>query len=678
MSQAPSESEERFTGPWMLVLCLVGLDYFSSLAYLPSLVTSAVGPLAPLAVLVVVVVTLGVALPLYSYVVGRSPDGLGGTGLIERLVPGWRGKLVVLLLLSFVAADYIVTQNLSIADAAEHLQSNPHFERVAAPFLQKYVRPTDWCAHPLWQWAASRVDTHLLLTLLVTLICFALWAYWRSGSTRRFLAFAAFVVAGYMTLNAVVILGGVIHLAGAGRHLFEAWRASATASIDGGMALGNASFVSRAVCLGLAMFPFAVLGLSGFELSMAVAPMVRGRPEDTPEAPRGRIRNMRKLLVTATVLMSLWLFGAVLVTAVLVPHQALLKDGAAVHRALAYLAHGGTLVDGTSFTVASPIFGETFGTVYDAFTIAILSMAGACVLIALRDYVPDYLQRFGMELEFAHRLGVKMRFFNIIVLLTAVVFHADIARLQWAYVTSVLALLAGGAYAAWLSVRRENLKPWVRSLVRPLATGAFTFFVAMALLSAGISVSGLEIALFFAAGIVLTSAFSRWVRSTELRFHGFDFVDESSRHAWEKCCGFDFQILVPHRPGLHSRDEKVKVIRERHRLGPDVPIILVEAELFDPSDFFHKPRLRVTNESGMLLIQAKRCSSIAHVLAALSIELARVGRPPELHFGWSDESPMAANLNFLLFGEGNIPWMVRELIRKAEPDVDRRPLVILG
>ena len=63
MSQAPSESEERFTGPWMLVLCLVGLDYFSSLAYLPSLVTSAVGPLAPLAVLVVVVVTLGVALP---------------------------------------------------------------------------------------------------------------------------------------------------------------------------------------------------------------------------------------------------------------------------------------------------------------------------------------------------------------------------------------------------------------------------------------------------------------------------------------------------------------------------------------------------------------------------------------------------------------------------------------
>jgi len=60
--------------------------------------------------------------------------------------------------------------------------------------------------------------------------------------------------------------------------------------------------------------------------------------------------------------------------------------------------------------------------------------------------------------------------------------------------------------------------------------------------------------------------------------------------------------------------------------------------------------------------------SVAHVLAAIALEMARIGRPPELHFGWSNESPLAANLNFLLFGEGNIPWMVRALLRKAEPN----------
>jgi hypothetical protein len=135
---------------------------------------------------------------------------------------------------------------------------------------------------------------------------------------------------------------------------------------------------------------------------------------------------------------------------------------------------------------------------------------------------------------------------------------------------------------------------------------------------------------------------------------------------------------VPHRPGLHSRWDKEHSIRQRHRLGPETPIILIEAELGDPSEFFQRPLMRVTREDGVDVIQVSRCASISHVLAAISLELSRVGRPVELHCGWSDESPIAANLNFLLFGEGNIPWMVRELIRKAEPDPARRPLVILG
>ena len=47
-------------------------------------------------------------------------------------------------------------------------------------------------------------------------------------------------------------------------------------------------------------------------------------------------------------------------------------------------------------------------------------------------------------------------------------------------------------------------------------------------------------------------------------------------------------------------------------------------------------------------------------------------------FAWSDESPMAANFHFLLFGQGNVPWMVHELLRKAEHDPARRPRVIIG
>ncbi len=83
-------------------------------------------------------------------------------------------------------------------------------------------------------------------------------------------------------------------------------------------------------------------------------------------------------------------------------------------------------------------------------------------------------------------------------------------------------------------------------------------------------------------------------------------------------------------------------------------------------------------EEGIELVQVSRCVSVAHVIAAIGLEMAKIGRPPELHFGWSDESPLAANLNFLLFGEGNIPWMVRALLQKAEPNPERRPRVIVG
>jgi len=97
---------------WPLVLCLVGVDYFSTLAYLPSIAVQAAGPLAPVAAGGVILVTFLLALPVYWYVVGRVPDGRGATGLLEELISGWRGKLVVLTMLGFAAADLVITRSL--------------------------------------------------------------------------------------------------------------------------------------------------------------------------------------------------------------------------------------------------------------------------------------------------------------------------------------------------------------------------------------------------------------------------------------------------------------------------------------------------------------------------------------------------------------------------------------
>jgi len=680
MTSRETTSQSVAPSSWWLVLCLIGLDYFSTLAYLPSLTVEAAGPLAPLAALLVVIVTLLAALPVYFYVVGRSPHGRGGTGVIERLVPGWAGKLIILLLLAFVATDYVVTQNLSIADAAEHLRANPYFRTHVDPLVTAHIHPERWSDAPLWQRFVALFDRQLVLTLMLSVVSFSLWAWWHTGSPRMFLRVAAVVVIAYLVVNAIVISSAVAYLAGAGRPLFDDWLRIARTElhlVEGG-APGPVAAGWRLLRFALVLFPYVALGLSGFELSMAVVPLIRGNGDDDANNPCGRIRNMRKLLVTAAGLMACGLLGSVTTAAILIPIREFREGGAAVHRALSYLAHGGPLANGLPGSTLNAAFGPVFGTLYDACTITILCLAGACVAIALREYVPEYLKRLGMELTWAHRIGVKMRFFNVLVLIIVVLFHAHIPSLQWVYATSVLVLLSGGSFAAFIDLR-DRVRPGFRRLLASAPAAAILiFFSSMAVLTVAISRAGLEIALAFGVGILATSFVSRWIRSTELRWQGFEFVDEQSRQRWQHWCDHEFQVLVPHRPGLYSRVERERDIRQRHRIGPETPVILIEVSLGDPSNFYHVPLIRVAQEEGLELIQVSRCASVAHVLAAIGLEMAKVGRPPELHFGWSDDSPLAANLNFLLFGKGNIPWMVRSLIQKAEPVASRQPQIVVG
>jgi hypothetical protein len=190
--------------------------------------------------------------------------------------------------------------------------------------------------------------------------------------------------------------------------------------------------------------------------------------------------------------------------------------------------------------------------------------------------------------------------------------------------------------------------------------------------------SGVTIALLFVATIIITSFISRWHRSTELRFEGFDFADEASRARWKQLAAMDRQVLVPHRPGPFSLAKRNEMIRHDYFLPPEVPLAFIEVELGDPSDFYQRPQVRIERDNGFEVIRVSKAVSVAHVLAAIGIEMAKIGRPPILLFGWSFETPLAANLNFLFLGEGNIPWMVKALIHKAAPDPNHQPRVVIG
>src|SRR5207244_334653 len=148
--------------------------------------------------------------------------------------------------------------------------------------------------------------------------------------------------------------------------------------------------------------------------------------------------------------------------------------------------------------------------------------------------------------------------------------------------------------------------------------------------------------------VLVSSILTRFYRSTELRFQGFDFADNEAQHAYEKLKTADFPILVPHRPGFVSIADKEREIRARHRLGADTPLVFIAAELGDSSEFFLRPRLLVQREDGRVVIHVRHCASLAHVITAIAIDMSRVGVAPEVHFGWSAENPITANLNFVL------------------------------
>src|SRR5206468_10126550 len=138
------------------------------------------------------------------------------------------------------------------------------------------------------------------------------------------------------------------------------------------------------------------------------------------------------------VIMAIYLLSSSLVTTTLIAQDAFPPAGAATNRALAYLAHGGPLIDGGTAADLNPLFGELFGTAYDLSTILILCLAGASVTLGLRQLVPQYMHRLGMELEWSHRVGAILVAFNCINLIVTVVFRASVEAQRGAYATSVL------------------------------------------------------------------------------------------------------------------------------------------------------------------------------------------------------------------------------------------------
>lgn len=590
-------------------MCLTGVDYFSTLGYQPGIAFLAAGALSPIATLILVLVTLFGALPVYNRVAAASPNGQGSIGMLERLFPDWFGKVFVLILLGFATTDFVITMTLSAADAAAHIVHNPFVP------------------------AAMRSQMGLTLLLLAIL-----GGIFLKGFTEA-IHVAVVLVGSYLALNLVVT---VVAIQAVLRqpHLLADWKQALFTEHGSPLAM---------IGVALLLFPKLALGLSGFETGVAVMPLIKGEDLET------RVRNTRKLLASAAIIMSLFLLATSMVTTLLIPPAAFREGGPANGRALSYLCH--------------QELGNGFGSLYDISTILILAFAGASAMAGLLNLIPRYLPRFGMAPEWALASRPLVLVFMAVAFVVTVLFHADVDAQGGAYATGVLVLMTSGACAV-------TIASW-RSATRWLFLAISLVFIYTTCLNIYERPEGIRIASVFIVVMIFTSILSRALRSTELRIHGVELDAVAAGLIAED----EDQViyLVAKRPRTPDSEESFDIAdlktRALHALSPDERIYFLQVERGDASEFADV--LCVTGAKvGRHAVLRAKSPVVANAIAALALYLEKqTGKTPQIFFQWTEGNPVGNLLQFLVFGEGDVAPLVHEVLRRAESDPKRRPVV---
>lgn len=652
--EGPHEREDQHAKhPWWKVMCLTGVDYFSTLGYQPGIAFLAAGVLSPVATLILVLLTLFGALPIYSVVAKESPHGEGSIAMLESVLSRWKGKLFVLVLLGFVATDFVITITLSAADATAHVLENP-FVQDKLSFLE----------HPV----------------IVTIALIGFLGIVFLKGFREAIGIAVFLVAVYLSMN-VIVVGRALYEVATHPELFGDWQTvlfATKASFGSYSITGTVAIVLLAVI----SFPKLALGLSGFETGVAVMPLIKGP---------NRVGNTRKLLITAALIMSVLLIGSSLATSILIaeknfcprincgvaetshavppscactPEETAAKTvkepGKANGRALAFIAH--------------KYFGDGFGTIYDLSTILILWFAGASAMAGLLNIVPRYLPRYGMAPEWARAVRPLVLVFTAICFAVTIIFEADVDAQGGAYATGVLVLMSSAAIAVSLSARRSGSR-WT------LAFYAISLvFIYTTITNIFERPDGIKIASFFIFSIIAASFISRVMRSTEIRIDEIELDPTALKFIEDLDAEGEIRIVTNRRETGDVAEYRFKEHEKRvdNHIPSSDPILFYEIETGDASEFRGRLYIRGVDVEGYKILRTQ-APAVPNAIAAFLLYMRdKTEKIPHVYFGWSEGNPIMYLARYILFGEGDTAPVTREILRQAEEDPELRPNVHVG
>ena len=617
--QGPHAQVVEKTHSWWRVMCLTGVDYFSTLGYQPAIAAVAAGLLSPFATLVLVALTLFGALPVYRRVARESFRGSGSIAMLERLLPWWAGKLFVLVLLGFAATDFMITITLSAADATAHAIENPFA--------------------PAW-FQGNEV--------LITLVLVALLGGVFLRGFKEAIGIAVVLVAVYLALNLVVILVSIGQIFVHPIAVTDWWSAVNTQH-------GNPLVI---IGIALIVFPKLALGLSGFETGVAVMPQVKGDPGDTDGNPAGRIRGAHRLLTNAAIIMSGFLITSSLVTTILIPQAAFQSGGPANGRALAYLAH--------------EYLGPIFGTAYDISTICILWFAGASAMAGLLNLVPRYLPKYGMAPNWARAVRPLVLVFTTIAFLITVVFQANVDAQAGAYATGVLVLITSASVAVTLSARAKKQRK--RTIGFAIIALVFVYTTFQNIRERP---DGIRIAALFIIGILVISVVSRVQRALQLRATSV-VLDAAALEFLTADAASGHIRIIANEPDDGSKSEYRNKNSDERRFS-HIPqkskIIFLEVHPSDSSDFEEDLVVRGIDKYGYRVLEVKS-GTIPNTIAAVLLQIRdETSIVPTIYFEWSSGNPISNMFKFLVTGVGDIAPVTREILRESEKDSKRRPAV---